>query len=445
MKYTILLTFFLYLSAFTSDAQQRANQYGVVNLKGEIIVPMIYEEIIPFGNGYARTMRRERYGLIDSQGKEILECKYHGIQEVVADRIIVMMNKSYGVIDLNGNTIIPITHKSIIHLTDGYFLAYKTVTCGVYNNKGEITVPFSNDILMPFSGDRHFLLVQDYIKGSNKIIDCNNTELKQFTNTHTQDMGNGYLGIETRVKNTYRIIDIDAHLINEAIKVESNQIFDGDYLCYMSEGKLGLIHISGKQILLPAYKRIYDFEDGHAKVVQDSTRFGDNQYGVIDTDGKEIVRCMYDGLGKFSNGRILALAQQKYGYLNKNGMVAIPFRYDSAIDFEDNIAIVSQGRHYGVIDTHGNQILPFEFDQLKYLGKERFAAYQNGKWKIIGKENQAINNSIYDAIGYVYADNYITASANRKWGIIDHSGALILPFQYSSVQLLSNETCIVHK
>ncbi len=444
MRYNILIAYLLFTSLFLTEAQI-PKKYGVVNLKGEAIVPLIYDEITPFENGYARTMRRERFGVIDSLGKEVLECKYHDIRTIMPNRVVAMLNARYGIIDFGGNEIVPFDHKNIILLPNGFSLAYKSVTCGVYDDKGDITVPFSNTILVPFSGNRNLLISTNPITQDSKVVDCSNKELTAFTNRRVRDLGNGYLGVELQEKNTYKVLDINGREVNPSVKIGDNQIFVGEYLRYSSNGKLGLVNVKGEQILLPVYKRIFDFKDGYVKVLQDSTRFGDNQYGMADIAGREIVRCMYDGLGNVSDGRIMAFAAQKYGYLDKRGQVIIPFDYDSGEEFQDRITVVSKRRYFGVIDAYGRTVLPFKYNQIKYLGNAVFAVLKGGKWKIVDKSEREIGEGGYSAIGDLFANEYIAVCVNRKWGVIDLSGKLILPFNYSSINDFGSGVFIVGK
>lgn len=444
MRYNILIAYLLFASLFLMEAQV-SKKYGVVNLKGEVVLPLIYDEITPFENGYACTMRRERYGVIDSLGREVLECKYHDINSIMPDRVVAMLNGRYGIIDFDGNQIIPFDQKNIILLPNGFALAYKSVTCGVYDNKGIITVPFSNAILIPFSGNRNLLISTNPITQHNKVIDCFNKELTAFTNRPVRDLGNGYLGVALQEKDTYQILDINGREINPSARIEQNQIFVGDHLRYLSNGKLGLMNVKGEQILSPVYKRIFDFKDGYVKVLQDSTRFGDNQYGIVDINGREIVRCMYDGLGNVSDGRIMAFAAQKYGYLDKEGRVIIPFDFDSGDDFQDRMAVVAKGRYYGVIDAYGRTVLPFEYNQIRYLGNGLFTVLQSGKWKILDKSKQEIGSGGYNSVGNMFAGKYIAVSINRKWAVIDLSGKLILPMDYSSVKDFSTGVFVVSR
>lgn len=443
MKY-VLFIFLLFASVFFTDAQS-VKKYGVVNLEGEIIVPLIYEKILPFENGYARVIRRERYGLIDSSGKEILECKYQDIRDILTDRIVIKLNNKYGVIDFRGNVIISFDQSRIVTLANGFFLAYKSITCGVYDNNGNITVPFSNNILVPFSGDRSLLFSVDSFRQNTKMIDYRNNEIPAFTNKRIRDLGNGYLGISQPQKGIYKVVDINGREINPQVQLDDSQTFVGEYLRYSIDGKLGLINIRGEQVLAPVYKRIFDFNDGYAKVLKDSTRFGDNQYGVVDTAGREVIRCMYDGIGEFSDDRIMAFAEQKYGYLDEKGRVVIPFEYDEGNSFQDHMAIVAKARHYGVIDTFGRIVLPFEYDDIKYLGASVFAVFRNGKWVIIDKAKHQLGSAEYDSVGKSYANKYIAVSVNRKWGVLDYSGKVVLPFEYSAVDNYGDDVFVVGK
>lgn len=445
MKY-FYIVFCLFLSLSVEVQAQVSKKYGVVNLEGEVLVPFIYEEITPFENGYARTMRRERYGLIDISGKEIIPAQqYHDMGKVDAGMVIVMRNKLYGVIDTENRILVPLEYKNILPLANNHFLVYKTITSGVVNSNGELTVPLSNSILMPFSGDRNYLLSNDMYRRQSKVIDIENREVTFEQNSGIRDFGNGYLGLRQSKPNTYKVVDIHGKEICSGLTVQENQRFTGDYLRYHDQGKLGLMNIRGEAVLPPVYSRIFDFNNGYAKVVQDSTRFGDNQIGMVDEQGRVIVRCMYDGLGEASDDRIMAFAVQKYGYLDLKGRVAIPFNYDSATDFKDHMAIVSKDNLYGVIDAGGRQVLPFEYRQLRYFGNSLFAASRQLKWGIIDSSGREIIPFIYDSVGEIYNDRYITVQKNQKWGVINLLEYEVLPFIYKSIVDYSDGVFIVTK
>lgn len=97
---------------------------------------------------------------------------------------------------------------------------------------------------------------------------------------------------------------------------------------------------------------------------------------------------------------------KKYGYVVKGSKVwALDPVYDKAKDFKNGLAIVGVGDKLGIINDQGEWIQPAVYDDIAGYKK-------NGLAKVM----QRIDKS-------------------KTYGIIDESGALVLPVQYSSVSI----------
>lgn len=93
-------------------------------------------------------------------------------------------------------------------------------------------------------------------------------------------------------------------------------------------------------------------------------------YGFVNLDSTEIIRCKYNEINYFNNGRAKVRLDTDFGYIDtkgnmivKNGQeeMLIPNKYDWAYDFDDNISVVQQGKLFGCIDTSLNELLPCVF------------------------------------------------------------------------------------
>ncbi|HEY6436060.1 MAG TPA: WG repeat-containing protein, partial [Ignavibacteriaceae bacterium] len=56
--------------------------FGMIDVMDKIIVPFIYEEIIPMENGFFMVKEKGMYGLMDREHKVLLESKYTKINGV---------------------------------------------------------------------------------------------------------------------------------------------------------------------------------------------------------------------------------------------------------------------------------------------------------------------------------------------------------------------------
>ncbi len=125
--------------------------------------------------------------------------------------------------------------------------------------------------------------------------------------------------------------------------------------------------------------------------------------------------------------------QGKYGVLSPAGDLILPPIYDE---------IDRVGTAYWMLSLDGKKTyylphkkwLPF-FDDIGYLDGRYFDVQQQGKWGIYdAKEGKMVIQAHYDAFDYCggcsKTANYVYASKNAKWGIINWQEKVLVPFQY---------------
>ena len=103
MKKIVILTFLL-LAVLCAKAQS-SYKYGVVNRNNEEIVPIIYDHIDSFRNGFAKVTKKGKVGLIDTSGKQTVPCLYDEIKDIEDGMAVVSKGNRYGVINTANDTI----------------------------------------------------------------------------------------------------------------------------------------------------------------------------------------------------------------------------------------------------------------------------------------------------------------------------------------------------
>lgn len=182
------------------------------------------------------------------------------------------------------------------------------------------------------------------------------------------------------------------------------------------KGKWGYVNDSGAGVINYSYDEALAFDNGLAKV-----RKGDN-WGIINTDGKEIVPVKYNLIEKYApaiyrvaaGGKIKdgVLLDEKYGFINTAGDVLLKPEYDEIGQFKNGLAYIKKGETYGYINDKIELIIPCRFKSVGAFNADGYV------WVCDGGSNDKDNPS--KVIG-------------GKIGIYYKNGNVIIPAKYKSV------------
>jgi hypothetical protein len=205
-----------------------------------------------------------------------------------------------------------------------------------------------------------------------------------------------------------------------------------------------VINKMGK-IIYPYSKFTIDkFREGLAFVYDENSK-----YGAIDQTGKMAIPLSWGDLSFFSNGLSVKGNEGKWGFIDKTNKVVIPLTLDGADDFSDGMAavgsrfgVVNADLKWGYIDTKGKLVIPFE-----YVGMTPFSEGVAMVQVVVGKGDDAANRPVFiDRTGkrlnkeiYEFASPFKGGFApvvklgdeDMKWGFIDKTGKLAIPFAHS--------------
>lgn len=223
--------------------------------------------------------------------------------------------------------------------------------------------------------------------------------------------------------------------------------FQGGYVAVEIKGekqhssKIGLIDTKGN-IVIPfstEYSYIYKFADGMAKV-QNYTQ----KSGFVNEAGELTVPMIYDqdlisnfseGLASFKTVTIDKKGNKdfKTGFIDKNGKVLFPANYDWANDFSEGLAKVSKNGNVFFIDKTGKVALKTVHNLATSGFTDGLCAVIKGKK---GKEKYGfINKSGILVIPYIYDkvtgfnNGVSSVQKNGLYGIINTSNQVIYPFE----------------
>lgn len=198
---------------------------------------------------------------------------------------------------------------------------------------------------------------------------------------------------------------------------EGAQVFSGTGLAFVKKGnKWGIIDTQGNEVVAPKYDTPpyhseysaggYYFENGMARV------FLDGKWGYVDSTGKEVIAPIYEYAGRsFNDGLVAVYNGEGWGYIDKTGKVVIPFEYGTASAFSEGVAVVQEKGTMTVtlINTKGERI-----------EKTTYHTYID-----IFPDDIVFDSGLL----FVGITDYLISK--NLYGAIDRSGNIIVPFKYS--------------
>lgn len=317
------------MRAIVYNRNQNKIQFGVINLKNEILIPIQYRSILPIGNlRFAVEDPEGKKALFSDQGKKLTDFTIDKITPFKKDYAILYDGNKQGLIDRSGSIRVPLANQEIKIEEDG-----------------SITIRKPNGWKIMNSDNR---ILQELAVDSIKILAVNRYALKSTDSVS---------------------------LVDGDFKPLSNQSFSlilpfqDEHAIVKQDGQFGLINLNGEILLAPTYDLL----------IQDRTHFismhtesGIDQWSVINIEGKKINQKTYDKILPF-NGNFYPVKKRGYwGAMNAEGKEIISCVFDSLIQIEAPYVVVGFHNQYGVIDMEENwRVIP-QPDQLMVVYTDRY-------------------------------------------------------------------------
>lgn len=271
-----------------------------------------------------------------------------------------------------------------------YSILYRDNKYGVVNKEGEIIIePTYANVQIPNPSKPLFICMSEY-----------NTESGEYDNKVLNENKEQILTTYDRVS----AISIDS--------TDTNAPYEKSVLKYKKDGKYGLIDFEGNEITKPIYDDItgIDYKEGTLLVKQEE------KYGVININGAEMVSIEYDSISA-DNYYDAQTKSKKAGFIVSKK--------------------TEEGYRYGYIDSKGKKILKTEFTKISRVNEIQgeniyFVAYKNGQAGLM-KNNKCIANYEFENIEYNLSNNLFIAQRNSKKGVMNIDGEIIVNTEYDDI------------
>lgn len=309
-------------------------KYGVLNEKGEMIVPSIYQDIhIPNPTKAVFICKKEdgNYETLNEAGEKIFE-KYYNVQGIEIDGgnstcpyeksvLKYEENGKYGLIDFNGKPITKAIYEEIssVKYKEGEILVKKKGKYGVVNIKGKKLIPCEYDGI---EADKYY---HDGYSKTGYITRCETNDGKKY----------GYIN-----SNWKKMLKTEYVEINRILDIDSEDV----YLIVSKNGQYGLIKNKEKQIDFSYQALLYN------KGTNLLSAERNEKFGVITLSGENIIPIQYKGI-RFNGIYISAKSYEEEEYFDTKGeKVNSEFTGMKEIEGQNCYITTDKNNLYGIID-----------------------------------------------------------------------------------------------
>lgn len=395
----------------------------------------------------------------------------------------------YGIKDKEGYRIVDPVFRSA-HIEDDFVIAGldKANSTGVYDLKGNTIIQpiMKNIFVSKFKGTSYFICEAE--NGFRGLLDQHGKTILPLIYSYLDVISDGY--IYAKQYNGWGVIDLNGIPQFTPGIFDDNQEFEKK--SYRTSvlakngkipvrakpgdgGKMGLMDFKGNWALMPKYLTLSN-ADTNQNYIASIVKPGDSKrlvYGVIDQTGKEIITFKYstiytagknyvvaegddpfeydliksndlnkeDSWNKFLEGMDVK-ENRKWGLLGPKAEVLIPLNdvNNILVSSEPNILTIEQQKKDGNVRNLKYYSL-FDMSKKLMINLSNYDGFIFDSTRLAGKPKQ-VHRLLYPNFDL----GLINLAKAQKWGYVDKSGKVAIPFEYDFASAFgTNGTAIVKK
>ena len=117
--------------------------------------------------------------------------------------------------------------------------------------------------------------------------------------------------------------------------------------------------------------------------------------------------------------------------MNFQGEIVIPFEYDEIELTGEGLLKAKKGRTWGVLNSQGEIVIPFEYAEIELAGDGLLKAKKWGEWGVFNMQGKILPSS-----ESVLSEGFLKGEMFGKWGAYTLDRCIVIPFEYSSIDII---------
>lgn len=220
---------------------------------------------------------------------------------------------------------------------------------------------------------------------------------------------------------------------------------DSTLISVMELGAWKVINLEGKVILPPGYEKVEVLKTRKPSNFLQPFAFLsfkiDNKWGIVNELGLLVATPRFDEivlLNKLPEGVTATFFQTKkdglLGLLMPNGNELLTPQADEIRVWNNNLIFYEKHQKWGAVNHLGHQVLDNVYEQFGLLSSNFIRLVSNNKTFLFSLVyNSLISKGEFEAY-YAFNDDFVLCKKQRKLGLLDHCGQLVLGNLYNEIQ-----------
>ncbi len=160
--------------------------------------------------------------------------------------------------------------------------------------------------------------------------------------------------------------------------------------------------------------------------------------GFYNREGKVVIPVSYVHRSSWTEGTLaVENEKEKIAFFKEDGTALSPYVYDEASDFKEGMAVVKRDGEYGYLRLDGSEVAPVYSEARPFSGGA--APVKNQKWGVIDQSGKVIVPFQYDEAGPFFSGGLLAVKKDNRWGFIDAGGHAAVPLVYRAVHPVFSE------
>lgn len=348
--------------------------------------------------------------------------------------IIFSTQEKYGLKNIDGQILIPANYDSI-GWSEGLQLPIGNII-GYYDNKWGLISIKNNIITKPkyyhlYAFHKNLIIASVKGKFSNYIfygiINSKGKAILPFKYSSIIKKGN-HLIIEEKKRGIsyFGLINENNKILLDIEYLEIKHFSENYFVFSSPENKKGLINSNGKIIIKPTLDNISQPVNGF------SSTFKQGKQGLIDTTGVIFFEPEYKSITFNKEGENKIIFFDKWSIINSANKTKITFNCDSIIYTENECFLVYRNNHLELFNPKLESIFSATNASFISTQGDKIAVSKNNKYGVINISSDIFipfnNDSIY------MSNNYFFLKKKNKWEVWNKYGRKISKFQYNDIK-----------
>lgn len=330
-------------------------------------------------------------------------------------------NQLWGAVDIDHNIVIPYKYTNISFYSYGYYLTELNGKKGLVDTAGKQILTTEYDVIIPLNES----LFKVFVEGKIGVVDKSNNEILpiEFNTVFFKEDRNAFI-ISNNGK--YSVYSIKGKKLTSSYF--DNITFYGDrYFLFNKDNKFAV----NKGVASIDELIFYDdiVRDGKMFLIRD-----DGNWGVLDSNCKRIIKTKYDAIELTENGKFLKVRKSnEYAFFSLEGERLTRFNFNDPIYFLGNNIFWTQiDNNWYKYDFSKREGEYLDFTRLIDTVQGYFRVVRNNTVELINKDEEVFFSGKYQDI-IPLNNNLFKVQHNRKWGVLDLEGKIILDIYYDEI------------